>query len=535
ENEPQPSFFILVLVGLAGLTALASVVSLVMKMGLAADLLLLLVGIGLAFWQRRGLGTYLREELRGLARLHPLVALTAAAVLLTALIKTAQLPQNYDTGLYHAQAIRWMETYPAVPGLGNIHDRLAFNSSWLLASAAFSLSYLGLGSFHALDGLIWLAAAGYALGRLDRLVKGEVSLTGAAAAAALFLLRRLFSLELSSPGTDLPAALLVWLIVLVSLDKIERGRERRFDADLAALLLLALFAVTVKLSTLPVLLLPAYFLIRVAGAAPRRWLAAAGALALLVLLPWAARSVVLSGYLIYPLPQVNLFHPDWQIPADRARETLASIQSWARVPAADRAAVEKMPLAAWSALWYRGLEQLDRQVLWAAGLSLLLLAGTAGWAAWRRRLQDLARYAVLYAVLLLGMAYWFLGAPAMRFGYGFLGIWTALCLAPLLAWGFSRLGRFQRAAALLVLLAFLLYQGVGFARLGELSGLKAEALLPANYPSIQAAARTANGLTLYIPLHGNQCWYAPFPCVPQVDPKATPRGASLRDGFRALP
>jgi len=31
-------------------------------------------------------------------------------------------PLSYDTGLYHAQNIRWIETYPLVPGLGNLHD-----------------------------------------------------------------------------------------------------------------------------------------------------------------------------------------------------------------------------------------------------------------------------------------------------------------------------------------------------------------------------------------------------------------------------
>ncbi|MDR1863585.1 MAG: hypothetical protein LBQ67_06670, partial [Treponema sp.] len=37
---------------------------------------------------------------------------------------------NYDTDLYHAQTIRWLNEYGTVPGLGNLHSRLGFNSSW---------------------------------------------------------------------------------------------------------------------------------------------------------------------------------------------------------------------------------------------------------------------------------------------------------------------------------------------------------------------------------------------------------------------
>ena len=43
---------------------------------------------------------------------------------------------HVDTGLYHAQAIRWIEEYGVVCGLGNLHSRFAYNS------AAFALCAL---------------------------------------------------------------------------------------------------------------------------------------------------------------------------------------------------------------------------------------------------------------------------------------------------------------------------------------------------------------------------------------------------------
>ena len=46
-----------------------------------------------------------------------------------------KLPTNGDTALYHWNIVRWANEYPAVPGIANLHDRLGFNSSYLLWAA----------------------------------------------------------------------------------------------------------------------------------------------------------------------------------------------------------------------------------------------------------------------------------------------------------------------------------------------------------------------------------------------------------------
>ena len=49
--------------------------------------------------------------------------------------QTTTQPALYDSGLYHLQAIQRAGAYPAVPGLGNLHGRFAFNSSFFLYAA----------------------------------------------------------------------------------------------------------------------------------------------------------------------------------------------------------------------------------------------------------------------------------------------------------------------------------------------------------------------------------------------------------------
>ena len=48
---------------------------------------------------------------------------------------------HYDTGLYYLQNIQWIEHYPVVKGLANLHGRFGFNSHFFLDSAFFKLGF----------------------------------------------------------------------------------------------------------------------------------------------------------------------------------------------------------------------------------------------------------------------------------------------------------------------------------------------------------------------------------------------------------
>src|SRR6266403_659834 len=62
--------------------------------------------------------------------------------------------EYYDTGLYGAPSVRWIQTYPAIPGLANLHGRLGFNSSVFLCIAALGQGpWKDLG-FHLFTGFL---------------------------------------------------------------------------------------------------------------------------------------------------------------------------------------------------------------------------------------------------------------------------------------------------------------------------------------------------------------------------------------------
>ncbi|MBL8021344.1 MAG: hypothetical protein JNM27_16860, partial [Leptospirales bacterium] len=66
-----------------------------------------------------------------------LVVFTLAAFLpiLFAVYTSCKLVTWYDTPLYHLNAVRWINEFAAIPGLANFHERLGFNSSFLLFGA----------------------------------------------------------------------------------------------------------------------------------------------------------------------------------------------------------------------------------------------------------------------------------------------------------------------------------------------------------------------------------------------------------------
>ena len=66
----------------------------------------------------------------------------------------ATMPEVYDTALYHNQAIQWIEESGVVKGLGNLHNRLAYNSSFFALQALFNWASVCGQSLHGMNSFI---------------------------------------------------------------------------------------------------------------------------------------------------------------------------------------------------------------------------------------------------------------------------------------------------------------------------------------------------------------------------------------------
>ena len=526
-----PPFPIVALVGLVSLSTLTGFLALFTRIGLEVNLALLGAAIVLAVREGDGLRPMVAGYLAALRRASRVVLVLFLIAALITLERTASPPTNYDTGYYHAQAIRWLEEYGLVPGLANLHSQLGYSHAWFGLSALFSFSFLELRSFHVLDGAVFVLFLMFALGSLRDWLAGRravsVAIKVALVAAGLTLLAKWFS----SPTPDIPAALLVWVVGLLFLERIEQRADGQCDARAVAIVLLSAYAMAVKLSVLPIGLLAAYLLYR-ERRRPRAAVVLLGGGAV-VLAPFVLQTIWTSGYLLYPFPMLDLLSVDWKVRYEVAYDDYRWVQSWARIPHRHPNLVLAMPVGEWVPIWFRRFPELEKRAL------LLLLALTPFYVGWTgltllRRMPSAsgrADRAVLFASVVLGLLFWFQSAPDARFGWGFL-----LLLALLLAgWALRPLlGRLPGHAPSALFGLFLVFHvnGAYLSRATPFAGVTQNAVLPADYPVRPLRTKTARNFTLLAPTQGNQCFYAPLPCTHQDERKIALRGTTLKEGFR---
>ncbi len=527
-------FSIAIPVGIAGITAVAQIFSLVGPTGWGLALGVFTAAVIAVWLNRRSILEELARWMVEIRKAPVGIIIVVAAVAAVVIYKGSDIPFNYDTGLYHAQAIQWIETAPAVKGLGNFSDRLAFDSAWLVFAAFASGSWLVPGGFHAPGILLYVPIIIEGCWRLARLLRGEFRVSHVLAVIFLVAGRRLFSLEFSSPGTDMPATLLVWLAFLYSLDLVENHESGYLTAKHWVILIASLLAVVIKLSALPVLILPIFFFLSADRKNLLRPLAAVLVTGILLVVPWLARNLILSGYLVYPLPQIDLFNPTWKIPPAKAFEAQKWITAWARLPDQNVDQVMALSFNQWVPQWWSAQEGFDRLILGGIGISWLLAGIGLAIRQLRSNLMP-GHFAAAGMVALAGWVgglFWFLQAPAMRFGYGFLifllGYPVAIVLAAVLR---KMPARLSYALVSAVLAGILIYQVAGLAAMRNVSEWRSRWLVPSSYPTVAVRNVTQNDFSYHFPVSGNQCWYAPIPCTPFPNEQAWLLGENYLEGF----
>ncbi len=530
------SLALLPLVGLWALATLSVALSLIGPLALPAHLVILAGAAAYAATDRRRLSLLATEVRSALRRVRLGWFALGIAVFAIALERTAGLLYVYDTGLYHAQAIRWLEEYGTVAGLGNLHMRLAFPTAWFPLVALFSLRVLGLGSLHALTGLVVFLFVLYALGGLERIRSGQArasSFVGLALVPALFVL---FANWLSSPTPDVVATILTWTVGLLALEQAEAGRLGMLDARGVCILALASFGAATKVSVAPILLLVGVLAWRQVADGRRRTAVALLVVAAIPVLAVSVRTFIGTGYPVYPLhPVPPLDRPlvDWAIPAATARFDLGLVLAWARIPGPPPDVVLATPLWQWVPGWYGRLRWPDKRAVEAIlAFTPLMLGAIAlrrprGLLDASRRRQEI----LVGMVFGVGLAWWFATAPDPRLGWGFL-IFLALWLpARLLESWLRRLpaGAIMVGFGLWFLAqAALLYGADG----RNLRAVRPHLVVPRDYWPMEVVRIERGKVSTYAPRVSDQCGYQAFPCTSYRTPPLELRGPTLAQGFK---
>ena len=453
----------------------------------------------------------------------------------------------FDTQLYHLQTILWARDSRVVLGLANLHTRFGYNSIWLVLSAGLSLPGLSLQTMFLGNSLISIFSALAILQRLSRRTDVVSRIFGAGALLSCFGFISLMAP--TSPNTDLAPALLVLEVFYVAVvlatgrntgaDRSERSRE------LALLLLLSAFAITLKTSQVVVLLVPLALLVAVVrGGIPISWspLAKAGAFCAILLSTWVARGVALSGCLLYPAASTCLVRLPWSVTKASARHETELIKAWPRtIGLAQR---DVLPQGwAWLRPWGRHLLQ-ERRAGFLAVLTIVAVASLlySLIEKLRRSRTELSTHRAMAHSRLLdalaacaasGIVFSFFTAPDVRFCAGFLAAFPLLIIAitlpvseetriveDLAAFLSELLSPLTRRPRLSALIAVLVILPAGSAHSG---GLFRRSDWPSIPPAVLVERSTKDHHTIYVPNYRNiaahgRCWAAPRPCTPQFDP-----------------
>ena len=504
--------FILI-TGLMAATVYAQVMSLIYKVRTLASLILFLMVIIIAVLLHRALLDWIKRRLEDRSRLYGGIIILMLLIFM-GMIVACQPAAFYDTGLYHAQAIHWIEDYGYVKGLGNLHNRFAYNSSFLCLQALYSWVFVNGQSLHGMNAYIGIVMAGYALlslGGAERINRVADMLN---LALLLYICNSLGGME--SPGTDFFAMCLM-LYLWARWFRCQCMEEKYI------LCILAAFGVTLKLSIAPVVLLatvPAIWLIK-----GKKWKETAVCLGsgFLTVLPFLVRNVMISGYLIYPYTTLDIFSVDWKMPEYMVNRDRNEIMAWGR----ELRDVNKIdyPIWDWFPIWFQELTGAQRALF----LLNVLLIVIVIWFVVREFRKKRFEMAYICCVAILGLAMWFFSAPLIRYGRAYLYILPAIVFGLAI----ERIRGSEKAFKLIsagfaVWCIFLCNQ---YLKNQEYVRI----VSPEDYPSYSVTEHViSDEISIYTAEGDDRTGYEPFPAIPYaaILDKIELRGHSLENGFR---
>lgn len=463
----------------------------------------------------------------GLLGLSRFMWLVFGLIGLFLVFKVMEAPKNYDSGLYHFNSIRWLNEYPIVAGLGLLHDRLAFNSSWFELPALLNVyPYFNRGYAIAPLFILLLATAHIFRFRF-------IEFSYARLPVAILLLGLIpFLYDLPAPTPDAPIGIFQIVVTLLLIELLfasKQGEDVHRDLKIFTLVVLCATMVAIKLSGLVfaalsvmVLALTFYRLLTLKKIVLYTLIAAA------IMVPHLLRGYYLSGAPLFPSTVGAVLTFDWAMSKGAIENTANWVYCWARKPG--EGCMESLQNWDWLAGWW---QQFSFRIKVLVGGAIALILGSL--IAWRRARtsEGLLFLSLCCIVSVLTIAFWFFTAPAQRFLGSIPYTFLAIALMTFFwVWGSALeklMQRLEPAVKVFVVLVFVFfsyrYALISFSSPGL---VLAEGFQP--FASVELKQRgTDGGLVVYQPTSGDRCFDAPLPCTPYY--KSTLQFTSSASGF----
>ncbi len=473
----------------------------------AVDFWLLLVNVALVVTQARYIKTTLLTIFKSCKEsLAPTV--TFIAFLLFAVLNAGSRPLPYDTGTYHLQAIKWVESYSIVPGLANLIRQLGFNSNWFIWQALTGGNNIGLTSVYTANAFLYIVICAGFIHELKHVKNPFPTLWFLLAMVVIGGVK-----YVGSVSPDLPVLLLsaycIWLYYK------NRKESLPNPLTLAFITILPLFLITIKISAVPVVAITILQLVHhYKTDLFKPLLALCFITGIFWLVPWIAGNIILSGYIVFPSELLDVFNFDWKVPDFLIIDEHHSIKGWARVPYQDSSVIAEMSATQWIPLWWKQLAVYNK-ITGIAGIVLFLYLLIK---------KESARTTLI--PIGIGIAFWFINAPDFRFVYGYLLPLTALFFAET-NWPITQLQRNNNILQLTLGVVTLMIVVFVFQHKNDIALIR-----PFPYPTPIKNRIPIKGTSVLFATWDEKCWDAPLPCTCEYYEGLELRGTNLQSGFR---
>ena len=431
-----------------------------------------------------------------------------------------------DTGIYHIQSIKWLNESVAPLGLANLYGRLGYNSSWFTIAAIVETPLLLKESPLFITNAIimfFYGSAGF-LTFFGKIKEKKFLFSDYFLIFTIIPWLRKTPFNMASLAPDLPVLMITLFVIYLLICFFEKRENNYLYAFI--LVIISLFAVTIKLSASPLLAGSVsafiYYIISTGknciysnseklNSKKSLYYKKLISTFFIILATWVARGIVLSGCIAYPSSIGYFKSLRWAVNPIILKNESDWIKSWARQASISP---EKV-LGNWDWLkpWLMGYIKGEKLLIFILIVGIIIIIIALIKKDFFRKDLNKNMFFVPLIVSFLGILFWFFTAPDPRFGYGFLFSFALL----ILSYGFYivKLPKhediFKFISISIILLFFIIKPAAPLI-------INFKNTFINNWPEIPKIEvkeeKTNDGIKINIPSKGDQCWNIDLPATP---------------------
>ena len=540
-----------VMAGLAITTAYAGFFSIFYKVGIVANIVMILFCV-LFVWLDRAHYTDILSDINGgkfigrifgsgSTRIIKVIAFLIFFV--AALFFTTEGNFFSDSGYYHEQSIRWIEELGTVKGSVHILKRLAYNSCYFCQCALYSMRDIFSQSLHCLSGFYGILVMGYALAGFNKSIRTN------AIRLAPFVYFILLCSEITSPASDYPLVFSVFYVAIRWFELLDDNEEHY--SPYALLSLFVVFLISIKLTVgclILIVIKPAIAMIKEKRIKEIITSIMAG---IIILLPYFIRNYIICGWLIYPFTKIDIFNPDWKLPMRHVQTDADEIKVWGRGMGQIGGQVTD-GIKVWLPHWWEYMSVPNRMIVASAiiVLSVYLVYRVCRFISEVIRhgikktatevvIDNIDRY-IFEAALLFSLLYWFFESPLFRYGVCYIIVVMFYAIGDMLGEAWNKSVIIKVAVVLICVLTMIPFTN----GIIEYFKWNYECILyysdyeyfvmQEDYPRVEYGTTEINGVTFYYPKEElGQIGYHMFPALWfNGTDNVESRGDKITDGYR---